>query len=369
MANQKPDNRAKSNKPCPVVCIETGTLYASGEAAAQALGAPNGANIRTAARKGKTSRGYHWRFATDRETEAGEVLEAAHVAEEPANDSADSRQKVKRKYTKNLDSDNKARAVVCVETGEIYASGEAAAQALGAPNGANIRTAARKGKTSRGYHWRFATASEAASVAPPPRPAKEPEKPKEAKKPRGVVCWETGEAFESTRTAADALGISSTSMITNAIRSKGRTGGLHWYWANEPRPESFPEPKPRKHAGGRRKRPVICWETGELFDSAKEAAAAYGVAVSGISEAVARRGRCHGLHWYWADEPRPESFPEPKRPTGRPKRGVVCVETGEEYPSIKEAAAAVGLRSPASLSCALKNGGTAAGYHWRYIDV
>lgn len=42
---------------------------------------------------------------------------------------------------------------------------------------------------------------------------------------------------------------------------------------------------------------------------------------------------------------------------------VRCVETGREYPSIQAAADASG-RSRASLSCAIRRGGTCAGLHW-----
>ena len=56
------------------------------------------------------------------------------------------------------------------------------------------------------------------------------------------------------------------------------------------------------------------------------------------------------------------------RPYHSRVRSVICVETGEEYPSIASAARAVG-RKPNSISQCL--GGrckTSAGYHWRYAD-
>jgi hypothetical protein len=46
-------------------------------------------------------------------------------------------------------------------------------------------------------------------------------------------------------------------------------------------------------------------------------------------------------------------------------KAVVCVETGERYPSIKAAAEAVG-RYRTALANALREGGRCAGFHWRY---
>lgn len=45
---------------------------------------------------------------------------------------------------------------------------------------------------------------------------------------------------------------------------------------------------------------------------------------------------------------------------------VRCVETGRVYPSI-QAAADASDRSRASLSCAIKRGGTCAGRHWELV--
>ena len=56
--------------------------------------------------------------------------------------------------------------------------------------------------------------------------------------------------------------------------------------------------------------------------------------------------------------------------TGCPHCGnakpVVCVETGECYPSIKHAAKAAGLKYSNHIGRAIKRKGTSGGYHWRY---
>eukprot|EP00808_Paulinella_micropora_P017667 g3803.t1 len=52
----------------------------------------------------------------------------------------------------------------------------------------------------------------------------------------------------------------------------------------------------------------------------------------------------------------------------RPFRPVMCVETGEVYPSTKAATEAMGLKSTASIWEAVAHGKTAAGYNWIYVD-
>lgn len=69
-----------------------------------------------------------------------------------------------------------------------------------------------------------------------------------------------------------------------------------------------------------------------------------------------------------ADEAREKGI-EPRATVGGGKavsRRVRCVETGVEYQSI-QAAADTAKRSRTSLSCAIKRGGTCAGYHWELV--
>lgn len=46
---------------------------------------------------------------------------------------------------------------------------------------------------------------------------------------------------------------------------------------------------------------------------------------------------------------------------------VVCVETGTVYETVRDAGIQVG-KHPSSISHALSDGGTCAGYHWQYLD-
>lgn len=63
---------------------------------------------------------------------------------------------------------------------------------------------------------------------------------------------------------------------------------------------------------------------------------------------------------------------ERRRREGKPYhsrvRAVVCVETGETYPSIASAARAVGRKQNSLSQCLGGRSETSAGYHWRYAD-
>ena len=55
----------------------------------------------------------------------------------------------------------------------------------------------------------------------------------------------------------------------------------------------------------------------------------------------------------------------------RPSRTipVICVETGKKYDSITDAAIDIGQKKPSNIIVALKSGGRAGGYHWRFDDM
>ena len=177
------------------------------------------------------------------------------------------------------------------------------------------------------------------------------------------------------------------------------------YLQGNPRPEELP------HAsGGRKARPVVCYETGQVFPSVKKAAEFAGVSgPSAIRWAMGenkngQRRSLGGYHWYYADEPMPEApaveqnpgqlkqekpeikqqkpkkkaaaqkrsktiSPKQEKKSGKPGRRpkpVVCAETGQVFASTKEAAAAVGIRSPKSIATAAHSGSESGGFHWYF---
>lgn len=110
----------------------------------------------------------------------------------------------------------------------------------------------------------------------------------------------------------------------------------------------------------RRKREIICFETGERFASVTDAASAIGAARPLVSSALKRHGACRGFHFYYADEPEPDDLLPSKRGIR-----VRCVETGVVYKTITQAAKETGA-SQAGIRGAAS--GMAGGYHWEYAD-
>ncbi|MBR5912782.1 MAG: GIY-YIG nuclease family protein [Selenomonadaceae bacterium] len=173
-----------------------------------------------------------------------------------------------------------------------------------------------------------------------------------------VINVETGEIFNSIKNAAESVG-KSRDVIWRALYGRIKTaGGYHWKFLSEyDEHEILGDEKPYRKT-------VMCIETGEIFPSARAAAKYVGVSFSLIS--IALHGKCKtagGFRWKFANADTPqETFYKDTR-----KKSVICVETGEIFPTIKAAADILNLKNPASISGALHGRAkTAGGYHWKY---
>lgn len=190
---------------------------------------------------------------------------------------------------------------------------------------------------------------------------------------RAVICYETGEVFESAAAAARIAGVSKEAILS-AIKHKRMGGGYHWYCADEPKPDPSEFAKSRKKA-------VLCIETNEVFESARAASKAVsGIAKNGIDVSIKYNRKWGGYSWRYVSE---EEFIQLKRGkeqndacveqiVARVKRGnrdraVVCWETGVIYKSTSEAARAIGV-TVAAVRLAARTKGTAGKYHWYYAD-
>lgn len=112
------------------------------------------------------------------------------------------------------------------------------------------------------------------------------------RKPRSVICYETGEEFSSCVDAAEHIGVKSSDSIRHAIKSKGTAGGYHWYYADEPKPY----PGELKGRG----RAVVCFETGEVFESISAAARSIGTDASYLKCKIETKKAYKGYHWRYA---------------------------------------------------------------------
>lgn len=104
---------------------------------------------------------------------------------------------------------------------------------------------------------------------------------------------------------------------------------------------------------------VRCVETGEEFDSIKEAAKGDIQLAKRISQGCRDGGSIFGFHW---------EYTENKERISSKKKKVRCVETGKIYKSISEAANwKHSLRSKIA-ACCRGEIEEVNGYHWEYIN-
>lgn len=104
---------------------------------------------------------------------------------------------------------------------------------------------------------------------------------RDAKRKRPITCLETGVTFESAYRAAKELGFADSRNIFRSIQRGTCTQGLHFYYADAPKPSPgffLPPNRPP--------RPVVCLDTGETFDGNPAAARPLHVSPATISQAV-----------------------------------------------------------------------------------
>ncbi len=175
------------------------------------------------------------------------------------------------------------RAVVCIETGEVFESIAAAAKwanvagctVSGAVNGRN--------EGAGGYHWRFADAET-------PNTELELTPIKAGKRP--VRCVETGEIFPSIRLAAKCMNLNCNTIIAALNQPTHTAGNYHWCDADSEMDETaMTSSKDRLHS-------VKCVETGQIFESISAAAKWINVCCSNIQRVLNQPTRtAGGYHW------------------------------------------------------------------------
>lgn len=181
---------------------------------------------------------------------------------------------------------------------------------------------------------------------------------------REYGCVETGEIYASARAAADALGLTE-SMVHKAARWWRPAHGLHIYRVGALGSGSAPPdgllgaPSGAPYSAPRGT-PVVCVETGGVFQTARDAAEAVGRSPDSIMRACRGGGSCAGLHW------RREGFPVPARPDGR-ARPVVCEDAGRRFESMSAAARWCG-GTPGGLSRAMAGKGDYRGHRFEATD-
>lgn len=113
-------------------------------------------------------------------------------------------------------------------------------------------------------------------------------------KTQPVVCLETGEKFGSFNECARAIGVA-RSTLYNAVTKGHATRGHHYFYADKPQPpkEFFDHPRGKAYVK------VRCIETGEVFESAREATEKTGIDRAEIYRAI--NNKAGGFHWEAVD--------------------------------------------------------------------
>lgn len=178
-------------------------------------------------------------------------------------------------------------------------------------------------------------------------------------KNKPVMCIETGEVFDSIANASEMCGINYSSLI-NCCGKNGKAktaGSYHWKYVNDKINELKMEPNQQL-------RPVMCVETGEVFESTRLASITMNIECTSITSCC--RGKyktAGGYHWVYEGE---EINPELLKPHKMYKK-VRCIETGVVFNTMAEAAKWAGLKNHTSITnCCKGRQETSGGYHWEY---
>lgn len=196
--------------------------------------------------------------------------------------------KVSQQSRRRMSLAHNPRHIVCVETGRVFDSADEAAAWAGVTKSSIFRACNGIARSAGGYHWFYQET---------PELAKHEVKVVEQKNKRAVRCVETGQIFDSIKEAAAWAGVHPTVIIRVCDKVKGKhtAGGFHWEYVEEKAPK-IPNV-------GRKKRAVLCVETGEVFESLCAAAKWAGCRVSSIMRVCnGERKTCRGYHWRYVDE-------------------------------------------------------------------
>lgn len=312
-----------------IICIETQKVYESITSAVNEIG-----NIDImyclSNNCDSTAGGYHWSYIDD--TKRIEKLKKFIGAEKCY------------KY-------NKARKVVCAETGVIYDSITKAESFGGKTIWACLN---KKNKTANGYHWYYKDDKD----------AEESMKKyfgKTSDKIHKIVCYETGKTYN---TIADAIiETNATTYIWKCLENPEFTsGGYHWCTEEQYKNGFSPEHPEIKNA-----KKVICIETKNIYNSMSEAETL--LKISGISGCVHDYSKtCGGYHWCLLEDYNNELYIKKDKNKPWNCKKVRCIETNQIFDSANDAAKYVKC-STGNMNYALKDKKhKIKGYHWEYAE-
>lgn len=158
-----------------------------------------------------------------------------------------------------------------------------------------------------------------------------------------IICVETKTIYPSMEIAALDNNINNAASISLCCTGKCITaGGLHWAYLKDYNENWKPkEAKPKDYSRMRRK--IICYETQKIYESISAAAAELGICRQNITRACKEHRLAGGKHFAYFDEFNEQWTPRPEYHPTHLNKKIICIETGEEFASIRAANAKLGI--------------------------
>lgn len=251
--------------------------------------------------------------------------------------------------------------VICLETGGRYKTYVDAAKELGISD-QNVSNAVKaESHYARGYHFMSCTEYDSLSEQDIQNVLKKG-------KSREVACVETGKIYQSAAAASETYPESRKRTAYRRIRLCCRDpyktyDGKHWCYTNDLHQR-------KANAASYSialKTPVRCVETGREYESLADAARDTGINANSIRlVSKGERRKAGGFTWEYIGV---TSAKKGRQGAVQPSsKKVRCVELGKIFASLNIAAKTIGLCNGNSIGRAIKKYGTAGGYHWEYVD-
>lgn len=183
-----------------------------------------------------------------------------------------------------------------------------------------------------------------------------------------IICVETQIVYPTMEMAAIDNNINNAASISLCCIGNCITaGGLHWTYLKDYNSDWKPrEPKEKDYSKVRKQ--VICYETGEIFESATAVAKLISAPVANITRACREHRIVQNKHYAYLTEFDENWQPRPEYKPKGPAKVVICLETGIEYPSARQAGAALNISHSLISRCCKGELQQTHNLHFRYKE-
>ncbi len=233
--------------------------------------------------------------------------------------------------------------IYCFETGIVYKSAIDASKQTGANYGHIRRVCLGKENAANGLHFCYEKDKDNFIIK-----SNMDESP--------VVCVNSGKHYKTISDASKDTGCSQSNISACCMGKMKTSRGMTWCYEKD------------YYNGmeinvGKEKK-VICVETGIIYKSASEACRILRISSGNMSDALKKHSPANKLHFAYYDSYNSDKWMPKENKT---KKRIICVETNIEYESAADAERKTKI-SRGNIHRALKYGGTAGGFHWKYND-